>query len=440
MRYAALSIVLLATTFVCSSPCHAQIAWEGKLRDAHDKAQQQNKLMLLHFYTDNCIFCDRLEAGAFQDPTVSSAINKNFVPVKVHGGKNPKLAKLFQVTKYPTDVIVTTEGKALSHAVSPQQPARYVAMLASTYAGFNQSGTMIAANAATQAPAQPAAAQVAAVPPAATKPAVATNPPAAQTVAAKQAPTSASPAATAPATEALVTKEPAIATNQPAAENSLSLPTGDLPVQVPASKKSAMDIPAIAANAPAKPAATTQNNQFMLPSGDLPLPTENKLAHSDVTATTNAVAKSGTHASMAAARLDTKPTTIETEKPELAIQGYCPVSVVKDGQWLEGKPEFGVIHLGKLYLFANKPAMQAFMVDPMPYTPMLNEIDVVRFFEEKKIVKGNREWGVIDPIHNRMFFFADEAAMLHFEASFERYVDAAIEVMDQAIKESNPGV
>jgi len=127
------------------------------------------------------------------------------------------------------------------------------------------------------------------------------------------------------------------------------------------------------------------------------------------------------------------------EKPELAIQGYCAVSVIENEQWVEGKPEFGVIHLGKLYLFADQTAMETFLDNPIAYTPMLNQIDVVRFFEEKKIVPGKREWGVIDPVHNRMYFFADEATMIHFENSFERYLEAAMQVMDAAIRESNPG-
>ena len=29
--------------------------------------------------------------------------------------------------------------------------------------------------------------------------------------------------------------------------------------------------------------------------------------------------------------------------------------------------------------------------------------------------------------------------MIHFEESFERYIDAAVDVMNQAIKEANPG-
>ncbi|WP_233148268.1 thioredoxin family protein [Rhodopirellula sp. MGV] len=402
---------MLATTLVGSSPCSAQIAWEGKLRDAHDKAKQQNKLMLLHFYTDNCIYCDRLEAGAFQDPTVAAAINENFVPVKVHGGKNPKLATLFKVSKYPTDVIVTTEGKALSHSVSPQQSNRYVSMLATTYAGYAQNATMVASaaphSAATPQPAvqsqvaqqqvaqQPAAQQVAAQQPAAQQLA-------AQKLAAEQA------AKVASAPVAQPSEPAATAMGMPASQ--MGLPTGDLPVQVATSQP--------------------QANQFMLPPAD-------------GVAAAKRAASEGVPAAMAAARLEQpaiKPAAEVAKKPELAMDGCCAVTIVDKGAWVEGKPELGVVHLGKLYLFADKAAMQSFLVDPMSYTPMLNEIDVVKFFEEKKIVKGNREWGVIDPINNRMYFFENEESMKQFNGNFTTYIKAAVQVMDHAVKVSNPGV
>ncbi|MFG0288472.1 MAG: protein-disulfide isomerase, partial [Rhodopirellula sp. JB044] len=45
-----------------------------------------------------------------------------------------------------------------------------------------------------------------------------------------------------------------------------------------------------------------------------------------------------------------------------------------------------------------------------------------------------------DPIHQRMFFFADEAAMNHFFNEYERYTDAAIEVMARAVEDANPDV
>lgn len=409
MRHAAIYLVLFLLSSLGASSADAQIAWEGKLRDAHTKAKQQGKLMLLHFYTDNCVYCDRLEAGAFRSASVSQSINQHFVPVKVHGGKNPKLATMFKVTKYPTDVIVTTDGKALSHSVSPQQPDRYIAMLSSAQMTYAKSNLASQSQPADSTPTGTVAATSVAAAPQSPQPNTGYELP---TAAAKTA--------------------------------SADMPADQMPVQIPTPSAAAPPTSSVAAN------GASRQNQFALPGSD------------KTNAQTVSSASSGSvQASLASSRTNglTLPSadtlepktqsagqtianaaTPSTAKPELAIQGYCAVSVVNKGEWTEGKPELGVIHLGKLYLFADKASMELFLADPVPFTPMLNEIDVVRFFEEKKIVPGKREWGVIDPIHNRMFFFADEAAMLHFEKSFDRYLDAAIEVMDQAIEESNPGV
>jgi protein disulfide-isomerase len=46
---------------------------------------------------------------------------------------------------------------------------------------------------------------------------------------------------------------------------------------------------------------------------------------------------------------------------------------------------------------------------------------------------------MIDPTYGRMFFFADEASMNHFYDQYERYTKAAIEVMEKAVKDANPG-
>ena len=136
--------------FVClvtagNNRATAEIAWQTQLKTAHAKAMQEGKLLLLHFYTDECVYCDKLEAGAFKTPEVAAAIQKNYVPVKIHAVKNPAIASTFKVSRFPTDVIVTTQGQALSHSVSPQDPARYVAMLAQ-HSVPTADGSMLAKN------------------------------------------------------------------------------------------------------------------------------------------------------------------------------------------------------------------------------------------------------------------------------------------------------
>lgn len=337
MRTAKLTHLFAFTALLVTvNQASAEIPWQDNLRAARDQAEAQNKLLLLHFYSDNCVWCDRLEEGSFKSSAVSAAIEQNFVPVKVHANKNPDLVKMFKVTAFPTDVIVTSEGQTLSHSVSPQEPKRYVAMLQS------------------KVPRTPVADQ--------------------QTPTQQYANQSTSP--TAP--------------NPP----SFDAPSGYAGGAQGRTVSSRIDktMPGISTSMTTPKSPEPQAKQ-----------------------------------------------TANAAEPELAMEGYCSVTVINEDRWVEGKPEFGVIHLGKLYLFASDDAMQTFLSDPVTYTPVLNEIDVVRFFEERRIVPGKREWGLKDPTHNRMFFFADEAAMNHFWSEYERYTDAAISVMDQAVKDANPG-
>lgn len=338
--------MLFACLFLAGTKARAEINWQTQLKTAHAQAQAEGKLLLLHFYDDNCVWCDRLESGAFQTPEVAAAIQKDYVPVKIHAGKNPSIASTFKVNRYPTDVIVTTQGQALSHMVSPQDAGRYVAMLAQNVQSLPGDSSMLAAAPATAAP----------------------------------------------------TSAPAPAPTQPSyASTSPSIPVQGAGYALPsqnASQINATPVSSMTRNASATtPTAQTPTS---------PAPTSN---NADI---------------------------------ELAMDGYCAVTVIENDRWVEGNPEFGVVHLGRLYLFSDKPSMERFLENPEPYTPVLNGIDVVRFFEERKIVPGNREWGLKDPDHNRMFFFADEAALNHFYNQHTRYTDAALAVMAKAVKDANP--
>ncbi len=370
MRTAAPLFLMTVSTFaLVASSAHAEIAWRDNLRTAHAEAEAEGKQLLLHFYTDNCSWCEKLEAGAFQSRQVHESVQQHVVPVKVHAEENPKLTEMFSVQKFPTDVIVTVQGETLSHSVSPQDPSSYVAML-------DAAGTTPA-----------------------------TNEPDSERVANQTA---------APATSGNADAAPQPQPAEPQPHAGLASPeaTAGMPQQ--------------------------RTNEFVLPAGK-PGQATNQLASS------GSQERDLPGPAAPAAELPNddaprfEPQKRESEVPELAIQGFCPVSVIEEDRWVEGNPDFGVIHLGMLYLFGSAEKMQTFLDDPIPYTPVMNEIDVVRFFEERRIVRGKREWGLKDPVHQRMFFFADESAMNHFWNKHERYTEAAVEVMDEAIQDANPG-
>ena len=71
MRTAALPLMIsMAITMIAASTASAEIAWQSNLRAAHAQAQSEGKLLLLHFYSDNCTWCERLEQGSFKAPQV----------------------------------------------------------------------------------------------------------------------------------------------------------------------------------------------------------------------------------------------------------------------------------------------------------------------------------------------------------------------------------
>lgn len=402
MRTAAPTLlVMIAVSLMTSHIAQAEIAWESDLRTAHQKATAENKLLLLHFYSDNCIWCDRLEAGAFKQANVGQAISQDYIALKIHATKSPKLANLFKVTRFPTDVIVTTEGQTLAHKISPQQSERYVAMLAGCVAS------------------KPIAQVAEKVEPATLNPGTASAP--------ERAPKPDPTLPLSPNTELSNDSGNALNSSVHATLAGARGPTMTLPSEtnngsldeLPGNGTAAYEADAL------PPDLALSKTPDATPSAEgQPGPTSND-TNPDPAAT------------IPASR--SNQATPATAKPDLAMQGFCAVTVINENKWVEGKAEFGVIHLGKLYLFSSEQAMNSFLTNPAPFTPVLNEIDVVRFFEERKIVKGKREFGVLDPIHNRMFFFADEAALKHFENEYERYTDAALEIMATAIKEANPG-
>ncbi len=362
----------LAAVAIASSSAMGDIAWREDLQQAHAEATASGKPLLLHFYGDNCPWCDKLEVGAFKDPQVGQAIGQGFIPVKVHTGKNENLVQMFKVKSIPTDVVVTPQGQVLAHGTSKQVPGEFISALVQS----------------TQSLAQPQAAAMAA---AAQNPGPPTAAPPAQSV-----------AANAPATPG---GEVAPAAVSASTANSFTMPvgfSGGATGQLAGVRTEGMSFgaPAQAEVAPSK-AAIVANPLMQQPAAP---------GNSKATAST---------------------------QPELAIEGYCAVTIADEVRWEEGKPEFGVVHLGKLYLFANQAAMQTFLANPEPYTPVLNEIDVVRFFEERVIVPGKRTHGT--RINNRLFFFADEESLEHFQLEWERYYDASLEVMEKATQDANPG-
>ena len=120
--------------------------------------------------------------------------------------------------------------------------------------------------------------------------------------------------------------------------------------------------------------------------------------------------------------------------PPLALEGYSAVMLATQGRWVHGNTRYGVIHRGQTYLFTSEQEVRIFLMDPEHYAPALSGYDAVEAIESGRLVPGRREIAArMDGGHDRyqVWFFASEESYERFDASPEKYIRAAEEIIRQ---------
>jgi YHS domain-containing protein len=60
------------------------------------------------------------------------------------------------------------------------------------------------------------------------------------------------------------------------------------------------------------------------------------------------------------------------KQPPLALEGHCPVCLVKANKWVQGKAEHAATYDGRTYRFPSENEKKAFLEDPAKFAPALN--------------------------------------------------------------------
>lgn len=125
------TFLLTTLAILIASPAMASdIPWMTDVDAAIRVAQQSNRMVLVHFYTDSCPPCRKLESVVYSKPGVGQQIATNFVPVKINAEHNIELARRMGVDSWPTDVILDSSGKKLTKQRCPINQNAYLGQLA----------------------------------------------------------------------------------------------------------------------------------------------------------------------------------------------------------------------------------------------------------------------------------------------------------------------
>jgi protein disulfide-isomerase len=107
------------------------------------------------------------------------------------------------------------------------------------------------------------------------------------------------------------------------------------------------------------------------------------------------------------------------ECPPLALDGYCPVTLVEKRAWTAGDVRWGAIHHGRTYLFCGEAEQKQFLSNPEHYSPILSGDDPVVATDEGRSIPGDRRYGVF--FGDRVYLFHNENSLQTFSAQPARY-------------------
>jgi protein disulfide-isomerase len=425
--------VLLAVPAVAEQ---TSVQWQQDIEAAKATAKQTGRLVLVHFWAPSCAPCMALEQNVFNQPGLASALEAQFVPVKLNADENKATATGFGITRIPTDVILTPDGQVVAKLISPPTPAAYIGEISQAATQFATKSGQAYAKAAAAAPLpsqlNSAYATLQVAPntmPATTAQA---NQPGtdryamAPTAGGFVAGTNSAPLSTAPGAQ-----PGALAPwNNPAQVPVPTTPAATLAPTSPAIGGTAPVLnpytQAAHATAPSQGLAATAQPMNRAPIGS-PAGPAFQTAAAVAQTSMQPPAQNVAGATDAHPLSAPDPRALPPNSPPLGFDGYCPVSMRHHWKWVAGDPRYGVVHVGRTYWFAGPSEQQQFLADPHRYSPALSGMDPVMAVDHRQQVPGKREHSI--DYDNLFYMFSSEATLQQFAASPERYSTSVRQAM-----------
>jgi len=103
-----------------------------------------------------------------------------------------------------------------------------------------------------------------------------------------------------------------------------------------------------------------------------------------------------------------------------ALDGYCPVELVRHEQWVQGKPQWAVTYRGQIFMMSGPAEHRLFRANPERYAPALSGCDPVLRASDVGRVAGRTQTCVI--YEGRLFMFSCQATLDKFRQEPEQYV------------------
>ncbi len=96
-----------------SAPASKEIQWRTDYGQALVESEKRGLPIVIDFTMTPCFFCDKLDATTFRDPRVIELMNQQFIPLRIHTSRDPKLIQDMRINAFPTLVVAGPGRKIL---------------------------------------------------------------------------------------------------------------------------------------------------------------------------------------------------------------------------------------------------------------------------------------------------------------------------------------
>jgi uncharacterized protein YyaL (SSP411 family) len=115
----------------------ADIQWMTWGPDAFQRAEAEDKPILLSISAVWCHWCHVMDETSYSDPDVIATINERYVPVRVDNDRRPDVNARYNMGGWPTTAFLAPDGTAITGGtyLAPNQMRRALDEIAQFYAG-----------------------------------------------------------------------------------------------------------------------------------------------------------------------------------------------------------------------------------------------------------------------------------------------------------------
>lgn len=105
--------------------------------------------------------------------------------------------------------------------------------------------------------------------------------------------------------------------------------------------------------------------------------------------------------------------------PDIALAGYCPVTLIRERKLVAGRDDLSAQHDGQRFRFASEAQRAEFLRHPGVFTPANGGRCPVSQVDRGEFSAGDPKWGIVYAGH--LFLFRDAAIRDRFAKDPERY-------------------